>query len=308
MSRSTSTLDAPALTDRLGLWPLRVLWFLAPLVVGNGLGTALGRLERPGSIVAEVCLWAVWFGGLVAVLAPSTISLTVIRCLAPGAAALPIVAGVLSGAWPGAVVAAIAFGLLITASCFQPIVGDRMVNGSAYGSERRMTLRPPSFALLGPIQLAWLVLFAGVVTGPLLLATGRWVAGAVGVVVGVGAVWLGWRVLHQLARRWIVFVPAGFVIHDHVVPVESIMMRRTIISTLGPATTPVPDDVIDLTGGATGLALEVALDDPVVFGRRMNGEVVNTEATGLVFSPTLPGAVLTEARIRAIKIGTTERS
>jgi hypothetical protein len=112
----------------------------------------------------------------------------------------------------------------------------------------------------------------------------------------------------------LVFVPAGFVIHDHVIPVESILLRRTIIDSLGPATLgttgQTTEDAVDLSGGARGLALEVAVNEPVVFGLRAGArrDVVNTEATRLVFTPTLPGAVLTEARIRAIPIGVADHA
>ncbi|MDH3681255.1 MAG: hypothetical protein OEV40_15050, partial [Acidimicrobiia bacterium] len=230
-------------------------------------------------------------------------SLTVCRILAPGMAAVPLLAGVATGDWSPRLVAAIAGGLLIAAVAYLPLVGDRMVNGSAYGSERRMTLRPPAFVLLGPVELAWLVVFAGLVTGPFLLASGRTALGTVAVVLGAGAVWLGGRALHQLARRWVVFVPAGFVIHDHVIPAESILLRRPNVESLGPAPSPLGDDAVDLSGGASGLALEVVVDEPVRFSRRIGGEVVSTEATRIVFTPTLPGAVLTEARVRALRIG-----
>lgn len=290
--------------ERLGLWPLRVFWLALPLAVGPGIGPAIDRFEDPGPLVAEVCLWLVWFLGLVATLTPSAASLTVVRIAAPAVIGLVLIAGVVTGDWAPARLAALAAGVLVTGAAFLPVVGDRMVNGSAYGSERRMTLRPPAFALLGPVQFAWLLVFAGFVTGPWLLAAGRYVLGGVAVAVGAVAVWLGVRVLHQLARRWLVFVPAGFVIHDHVVPVESILLRRTIVSSLGPATVPVADDAVDLTGGAWGLSLEVALAEPVPFGLRGRGrDVETTEADRLVFTPTLPGAVLTEARIRAIHIG-----
>jgi hypothetical protein len=100
-----------------------------------------------------------------------------------------------------------------------------------------------------------------------------------------------------------VFVPAGFVIHDHVLLVESILMRRATIAALGPATSPVPETAVDLSGGAYGLALEVSTREPVSFGRRVYRTIVNTETDRIIFTPTLPGAVLTEARIRAIRIG-----
>lgn len=302
MASPTKSLDVVAALDRLGLWPLRVLWLIAPLALGHGLGPELDRFDHPGPVVAEGWLWAGWFVGLVATLAPSAISLTVIRVLAPATIAVGLVTGVAAGSWTGRLLTALAYGILVTAVCYLPVVGDRMVNGSAYGSERRMTLRPPAFTLLGPVELAWLVVVAGLITGPFLLAAGRYVLGGLAVIVGAAAAWLGGRVLHQLARRWIVFVPAGFVIHDHVIPVESILLRRTIVSTLGPATTPIPSDAVDLSGGATGLALQVVLDEPVTFGRRVGGEVVSTETDRIVFSPTLPGAVLTEARLRAIRI------
>lgn len=291
--------------ERLGLWPLRVVWLVLPLAVGQGLGPAIGRFDEPGSVVAEVCLWLAWFVGLVATLVPTAASLTIIRIAAPSIVALLLAAGVATGDWTPGLMAAIAAGLLVIAVAFLPMVGDRMVNGSAYGSERRMTLRPPAFTLLGPIELAWLLVFAGVVTGPWLLAAGRYVLGGIAVVVGAAFAWQGARILHQLSRRWLVFVPAGFVIHDQVVPVESILLRRTIISTLGPATVPPADDAVDLSGGARGLSLEVTLTEPVTFGLRAQSrrEVITTDADRIIFAPTLPGAVLTEARVRAIHIG-----
>ncbi|MGI9616729.1 MAG: hypothetical protein ACR2QO_27690 [Acidimicrobiales bacterium] len=293
------------LLDRLGLWPARVLWLGLPLAVGRGLSPALERFDTPGPLLVEVCLWLSWFVGLLALLVPTAASLTVVRIVAPAVIGVGLVAGVSTGDWPLELLLAIVAGVLVTAVVFLPMVGDRMVNGSAYGSERRMTLRPPAYTLLGPVQLAWLLVFAGAITGPWLLASGRYVLGGIAVVVGVGFAWLGGRVLHQLSRRWLVFVPAGFVIHDHVVPVESILLRRTTIASLGPATVPVVAEAVDVSGGGRGLALEVSLNEPVVFGLRAGSrrDVVNTEAERLVFTPTLPGAVLTEARIRAIPIG-----
>lgn len=286
---------------RYELWLLRVLWVALPVVVGFGLSGAISELDQP--LAAEVVLWAAWFGGLVACLVPGPISLTAIRVASPAIVALAIVAMIgdrSSTSGPGVVAA---YGALVTSVAFLAGVGDRMINGSAYGSERRMALRPPGYALFGPVQLAWLLLVAGA-AGPLLAAvTGRWPLALIIALPGLGCSWLGWRILHQLARRWLVFVPAGFVIHDHLLLVESILMERTIVNTIGPATEDRLADAVDLSGGASGLALEVALSEPVQFGRRQRGEIVNTETMNIVFAPTMPGAVLTEARIRAIQIG-----
>ena len=293
--------------DRLGLWPARVVWLLASIVVGNGLAEGFeGRASGP-ALVVEILLWVAWFVVLVAVLAPSPRSLTIARIAGPAAIAASVIATAAAG-WSAAGVLAIGFASLFSAVVYLPTFGDHMINGSAYGSERRMALRPLAIVLLGPAQLAWLLVFAGLVTGPILLLAERYVLAALAVIIGVAAVWAGSRVLHQLSRRWIVFVPAGFVIHDPTQIVDAVLLRRNQIMALGPALVD-PDssdevaDHHDLSGGALGLALEVALKQPTPVALRERGGISNIEVSRIVFSPTLPGAMLSEARIRGVKIG-----
>ena len=71
--------------------------------------------------------------------------------------------------------------------------GAVFVNGSAYGDERRLPLRPPAALLLGPLELAWAVCVIGTVAGPLLLAAGSWIVGALALVVGWPAAWFAAR-------------------------------------------------------------------------------------------------------------------
>lgn len=288
--------------DRSAVWLLRALWFGLPAVVGVALSDLFDGLERP--LVAEVPAWALWFVGLVATAVPSPVGLTALRILAPGLVAWPLLIGAVDGV-DGRLGIAAAYGAVVAVVAFTSIIGDRMINGSAYGSERRMALRPPGFVLWGPVQLAWLALFA--VTALLWLAAidGRWGTTVALAVVTLPVGWLAWRILHQLARRWLVFVPAGFVIHDHLMAVESILLQRSIVTAVGPATADSVTRATDLSGRAPGLALEVALKQTVPFARRGRGEVTTTEADHIVFTPSLPGAVLREARIRAIKVGST---
>ena len=297
--------------DRLGLWPARVVWLLASVVIGSGLAEGFeGRAETPRLIV-EILLWLAWFVVLVAVLTPSPRSLTIVRIAGPAAIGASIIATVAAG-WSAAGILAIGFASLFSAIAFLPTFGDLMINGSAYGSERRMALRPTAVVLLGPAQLAWLLVFAGLVTGPVLLLAERYVLAVVAIIVGAAAVWAGSRVLHQLSRRWVVFVPAGFVIHDPMQIVDSVLFRRNHIMALGPALADGDGDDDggadqperkDLSGGALGLALEVALKQPTPVALRERSGISNIDLSRIVFSPTLPGAMLSEARIRGVKIG-----
>ncbi len=287
---------------KLGLWPMRALWFVLLVVSGYGFSEILHDVGSGVGTMSEILLWAAWFVGLVALLAPSTVALTVFRSVAPASLLGPLLGAVLSGTWHGAVFAAIGIGLLVTVLALSPQVGDVMVNGSSYGPERRLALRTPASLLMGPIQLTWLILFFSVISGPLLLASGHYIIGAIAGIIGA---FLGAQMghsLHSLSRRWVVFVPAGFVIHDFWVLAESILFRRPQIRALGPAALDI-GNFLDLSANAQGLALMVQLDEKVPLALRAKKDVQTFSAHRLVFSPSLPGVLMHEARVRGIKIG-----
>lgn len=287
---------------KLGLWPMRVLWFGLLVVSGLGFREIFESSSSSVSTVAELMLWASWFVGLVALLAPSTLALTILRVIAPASIAAPLLGATLTGTWSGPIIAGLGIGVLTCILAFSPPVGDVMVNGSSYGPERRLALRPPAAVLLGPIQLAWLLLFFGLISGPLLIAAGRYFLAVPALLIGAVLVNQTSRSLHQLSRRWVVFVPAGFVIHDYWVLAESILFRRNQIRALGPSALDV-GNFLDLSGNARGLALMVQLDEKVPLALRAKRDIQTFSAHRLVFVPTLPGLLLHEARVRGIKIG-----
>ena len=288
--------------DQAQLWVLRVLWFLGPLVAGPNLRDALDHVDEPGRWLMEGALWFGWFVAVVATLTPHPMGLTAIRILSPAVAGVGILLGLTVG-WSAGLGVTVGFGAVLSAIALSPIIGDLMVNGSAYGSERRMALRTPAVAYLGPIPLTWLAVFAGLVGwAPALGGLGPMAAVPAGLLGGV-VVWFGARLLHQLARRWIVFVPAGFVVHDPFQLAEPVLLPRSSITRLGPAEVGAETDGVDLSAGSLGLALDVETAEPMTFGLLRNRNIETTSSTKLVFSPSLPGAVLSEARIRGIKIG-----
>jgi len=282
--------------ERTVLWVARVAWLLLPVTVGAAAARAGSGTSTAIHTVAAVELWALWAVGLVAALVPTTASLTVLRLLAPApllVAAMALVAEPSLVATLGLVV-----GAAVVVAVFHPRLGRAFCQGSAYGDEARFPLRPPGALVLGPLPLLWLFMTAAVAGGPLLVAAGQWAPGVVVTLIGMLALAVLPRRFHLLSRRFLVFVPAGLVVHDHLVLVETALFRwvqvRSVERALSDTT------ALDLTGGALGAAAEITLDDEQTVGRAVGRarrpELVAT--TAFLCRPTLLDDALAEAAIR----------
>jgi len=287
-------------------WVFRVAWAVLPLAAGAAFADALDLRSQAVRTLATVVLWVAWVAVLAASLVPSTVSLTAIRVVAPAGAVAAAWSVTIGDSGAPSVSATDVAALLVTTVAAVVVmaagIGDRFVDGSSYGPERRLTLRVPAPVLLGPLELTWLVLVAGTLAGPFLLASRQWVAGGIALVVGFGAAFLAVRSLHTLSRRWLVFVPGGMVIHDPLSLTESALMPRTMIDHVGPA--PADTDAFDLTQRAAGLALEVALVEPLplsLYKPRVH-EPLTATVERLVFTPTRPAAALDAAEQRRIPV------
>lgn len=287
------------------VWLLRVLWFLLPLTLGRALGDALA--STPGAVprAATIGLWGFWTAGVVATAVPLPATLTAIRSLTPGAAVLAMWTIVDTDAAAVALVGALHAAVAVVVAMNQ-LIGDRFADGASYGDERRMLLRPPTQLALFALPLTWMVGAASLVSGPLLLAGEQWIAGAALTMAGLPVAALAARAMHQLGRRWIVFVPTGMVLHDHTTLTEPVLFRRTSIERLGPAIAGSP--ARDLSNRAAGLLIECQLTDPAPLGLRSAERPGSTGATltdvrRFLFSPTRPGELLDEAERRGIAVG-----
>jgi hypothetical protein len=287
-------------------WALPALWLTLPFTAGPALGDALATTDAGFRNAVSVGLWVVWGTVFGATLIPRTVTLTAVRIAAPvtlvacgWAAAATSSAGV-------ADVVALTVSAAVTVVALAPATGAAYVNGSAYGLEHRLPLRAPGALLLGPIELAWMAAVAGAAAGPLLLADQLWVAGGVVLVVGWPIAWWASRSLHVLSRRWLVFTPAGLVLHDPLAVVESVLVIRRHLRSIGPAL--VGTTARDLTVGAPGLALEVDLTESLPISpaprRRLGARdpVESEEIDALLFTPTRPGRVLAEAAARHLPV------
>lgn len=271
-------------------WPLRAVWLLIPLLAGPAVAAALDDRSRPVQVVGSLLAWAGWAVALVAMLVPRTVTLTVVRSVVPGALATGVWSA-LGSDEAGWAAAAVGIGAAALVALAGPGVSDAFVDGSSYGAERRVALRVPSVLLVGPVLLAWGALAAGVVAGPMLLAAEQWVPGAVAVAAGVPLVAMGSRQLHLLSRRWLVFVPAGIVVHDPLTLSEPVLLQRHLVRHIGPA--PAASTALDVTGGALGLVLELAVVEPISVGlRRGRGREEREGVEGLLVTPTQPATTL----------------
>ena len=285
-----------------GPWPARVTWGLLPLLLGPALGDALSEHSLAVARTASGLAWATWAGVLVAVVLPTTVSLTALRIATPAALGAANWAAITGDSGLGGAVAVGGAALALVAA-FSPLTGDVFIDGSSYGDERRFALRVPTALIFAPVPLAGIGAVAAPVAGPLLLAAEQWLAGAIVLAIGIPVAVVSVRALHGLARRWVVFVPAGLVLHDPHAMLEPVLFTRRSIERLGPAAAEAEPERRDLTQGALGLALELELVDPVVISPRRADRTVQVESvTRLTFTPTRPGALLTAASARRLPV------
>lgn len=250
------------------LWVARIAWVIVALCA-PWWSLSDGRSVAVASLLL-IWGWGLWLATTAALLVPTPISLTAIRICAP-----IVVAQSVAVLWHGdptqnAFLQAFAFaGALVTwRSAYQPSVVDDMAQGGAYGQEQRFMLRTP-WPYVVPAIIAWTLLSGGLVLGTLFLAAQQWIIGVVLTAIGIVLVRTVPKRIHRLSRRWLVLVPAGVVVHDHMVLAETMMLRRHNITDISIAQQ--TGEEADLTGGVLGKR--------IVFATREADKVILTPIT-----------------------------
>lgn len=224
--------------------------------------------SAPVAITLVVWGWVLWLSVAISLLVPSPISATVVHTISPLA--------VVVAAW--ALDAPSLFASLVALIVLRSsIIMDYMVQGGAYGNEQRFALRTP-VSFMAPAVLAWLVLTGTVLSSTLFLASKQWWFGAPLLVIGVVAVRIIPQRLHRLSRRWLVVVPSGIVIHDHLVLAETVMSLTNKIASIKVVDS--TSDGADFTGGVIGprLAVELRTPDKIVLSKITAKSLGTTEA------------------------------
>lgn len=252
--------------------------------------------------VPRVALWVAVAAAAVALTVTGPLGLTVAR-MATSLAVPAAVLAWLGGASAATGAAAVAVALLVTLVGMSAEVGEAMVQGAAYGEEQRFPLRVPA-AMLAPVALSWVLWAAAVLGAVELLAHEVWL---VGVAVAAAAAFLSWWLgqrFHRLARRWLVLVPAGVVVHDQVLLAETLMVQRSNVAAAGLALS--GSEAFDLTGPAGGHAIDIAARDMVqgIFpasAKEPTGRAVHMQS--FLVAPSRPGRALQAMAERKLPVG-----
>lgn len=279
------------------VWIVRVAW-VALALVPSPLGDALAGSRNTAQNVFTIAAWTLWAIGVGAVAWLSPVSLTAIRSVAPAALAGLVVATLArpnlsegAAAWS---LVAVALAVVATFTAFLPDYAAAHVQASAYGAERRLPLRVP-VPQVAPILLTWLVT-TGATTGCLFaLATESWWLAGITGVAACALLWLAATRLHRFSRRWLVVVPAGVVVHDHVLLAETFMVKAHSVTAVRTAN--VPGEALDLSGVARGALVIVSLREAENLAlspylARMLGTLDAVHVRGYAVAPTLTGQAL----------------
>lgn len=240
-------------------------------------------------------LWTLWAIVTIAMWVPHPMSLTVARCIAP-VIAVHISLGIEDADSTASAITSAICALVACLIIFNSSYGTTHAQAGAYGDEQRFLLRVP-VSLIIPIGVAYLLLVMSVTFTPLWFVDRQWVLGGVGLVVSVALLWKVAPRMYQLSRRWLVFVPAGVVVHDPTMLSEVLMLRRGEIVSMSLA--PADTRAIDLTGFTRGVPLEVQLVEMTdvrltPFAARIlkTSDVLHVQA--FLVAPTRPALVLTK--------------
>lgn len=279
----------------------RTILRVASIALGVTVPLLADRLEEisdPAALVSTLSLWSMWAVVLLSVLVPSAISLTALRLVAPAhlVVTAALVIGELIGDPSMLVVLAVVPTFVVNVVAFSAETGAWFVQSSAYGDEHRIPLRAP-LAFVVVQTVAWVVWVASLVVGTLALVREAWWAGGILVTVGVALTLVLPSRFHRLSCRWLVVVPAGLVLHDHVVLAETAMFTRPSIASI--ASTNRSPDLADLSGRCrgTGVTIELVDFDTVVLAATTNrpgGSALHVKS--LWIRPSRPGRALSAWR------------
>jgi hypothetical protein len=200
-------------------------------------------------------IWILWTVAAIATWILHPISLSAIRLSSP-VVFIALIAQLPAEEFGVISVAVATASLISLLLIYTTDFGMIQVQAGAYGNERRFLLRIP-VSLILPSLLTWAVLATLFVVADNLLGNELWIGGSIVSACAVAAIWKFAPQLHRLTLRWLVRVPAGWVIHDGVLLAENLLLRTHNIASMQLA--PADTEAIDLSGITHGVPIEISL-------------------------------------------------
>ena len=274
------------------IWVLRVLVAVLPFV-----GASIDALVASNSVAVQNTTvglaWSLWAICIFSVFFLHPITLTLLRLVSPVIATVLILVATKNVAQTAEVFCA-AIGVAILLLSFNADIGNEFVQASAYGDEKRFLLRPP-VALVTPVVIASTILIIVTICAPLLLAAKNIWIGLACTATSALSIWFLARRIHQLSRRWFVFVPAGFVVHDETLLGTNLMIRKQDLINLQFAER--NSQAADLTAVTWGVPLELSFKQPqdvslTSLSAKHLKSLSAIHASSVLIAPSRPGAVL----------------
>lgn len=281
---------------------MRVIWISLPLLCGPSLADSLNDFKLLLRTTVSISLWTFWVLILLSTLIATPISLAIIRIGAPAAAALSLWSALETSGSVSGIIGLAASAIAACVALSAPL-GDKFSDGASYGDERRFLLRAPGpvLLLLGP--LAWLTSVAGLTVGPILLLNKNFLLGSLISLCGFPLAALASNAIYQLGKRWLVLVPAGILLHDHLSVGDPTLIPRNQLANFSPAK--VETNALDLSQNSFGLSLEIQCLTPLSMMLR-TGTRKTTNETSIVESflinPVRPNVLLAEAQKRGLRV------
>lgn len=285
----------------MAVWVARGAWVLVAIVGGAAVEGAVTDRSDAVRWVAGIGGWALWAIVMAALAVPAVRSLTAARIIAPLSIVIFAVSAVAGARALDLVLLAVP-AVVACAAIFTADFGRAFVQASSYGDEERLPLRFPVGAGSAAVIL-WVLWAPAVVLGPVLIAAQSFIVGGIVTLIAAAGIVFLVPKWHRLARRWLVLVPAGLVVHDPVVLADTLMVRSDQLA--GMRLAPADTEAADLTGPASGYAIEVQATETVttVFAftpQEPNGRAIHM--TGFLVSPSRPGEALRTAAARGVPV------
>ena len=269
-------------------WITRATWTVVALLP-KSFDTDFASLSAATNLTLEIQGWVLWAVVLIALWVPHPISLTASRMIAP-LATFGIAAGLQSMEWEPTKIVAALCAAITTLFVFTAEFGGDQVQAGVFGDERRFVLRMPTPLAL-PTLVGWLLFAAAVGLAPLIVSSAPWQIAIPVVVIAAIVTWFVPQRLHQLSKRWLVRVPAGWVVHDAVLLADNILIRTHELAAMRLA--PSDTEALDISGLTQGTPIEVSLRDATTirltpFAARVTRTLDVVHAKAILVAPTRP--------------------